>query len=156
MAVLTIKEVKPGTSKVGIVIFEEDPKRTIKYWKSAAFAESLKAGEKAEAAFETVKSQKEGYADEKFLKSWGGVSGGAKRGFGGGGFRGKSTEEINSIAAQVCVKDATALAIHNATHADDKPRAIDPNEIRSLALELANSYNLVYGIVQKAVKGEQA
>lgn len=146
MPVLTIDRVEEGNAKVGKVFFKEDPKRVVKYWKSAAFAADLKAGASAEATFETVKSQKEGYEDEKFLKSWNGVSG-KGRGFGGGGGYKGQPKDDDSIAAQVCVKGAVEIALHNGQK-EGKPTTIDPTEVLVLASELAKAYNAAYKVIK--------
>lgn len=146
MSHMTIRSVTPG-EKVGKIIFEEDATRTIKYWASAAFASMLKAGETGEAKFETVKSKNPEYPDDTFLKSWNGVEG--KAATGGGTRAGAKYERDDaSIVAQVCLKGAFECAIHNASHGDAKPKPVDPNEVRALALDFARCYKDVYGAVK--------
>lgn len=96
-------------SKIGKVFFEGHEDKPIKFWSSNKdrFGSELAAGVSAEATFETVKSQKDGYPDEKFLKSWGGIK--AKAFGGGGGGRPsqpKTPVEIHASCVAGIIKSA--------------------------------------------------
>lgn len=108
-AELTIKSVTlpKGDQKVGKLIFEEYPDKTIKFWSTDPFIPDLTVGKRALAAFETVKSKNPDYPDDKFLTSWGGVERKpkGKGGFGGGGAK-RTPEETASIMAQSAIKSA--------------------------------------------------
>lgn len=104
-AEMTIASVWFGEGKTGNVSFTADPDKKIKVWANAPFREALKVGATAVAGFETIPAKGD-FPEQKFLKSWGGVSMPEKQ-RGGGGRPSKSPEEI--LAEQKNIHASVAL-----------------------------------------------
>jgi hypothetical protein len=108
MPLMKIKSVWFGDGKTGNVTFEADPEKKIKVWANAPFRDALVVGAEAEAKFETIPAKGD-FPEQKFLKSWGGVSMPEKPKGGGGGAPRKSPEEI--LAEQKNIHASVALQV---------------------------------------------
>lgn len=106
MPLMKVKTVWFGDGKTGNVTFEADPDKKIKVWANAPFRDALVVGAEADAKFETVPAKGD-YPEQKFLKSWGGVSMPEKPKGGGGGGPRLTPEQF--LTEKRCITASVAL-----------------------------------------------
>lgn len=150
METITINKIEPISNKDG-EIFAYKVNGSYRVRPKEKESWGLKAGMTGLATIET-KTREVGdktYTD-KFITSWaeGPVQAAPTNGHTNGSGYVPDPAKDRSIVAQVILKEAVGIAVHEA-----QGEPVDPNRVREAAIDLANVYNELLAVVGKPHRG---